>query len=361
MSPFPIPFRISPWSATNAEFVRRMGGENGGAEDVMTEVGEPPAKHTRTWRPMILWTVVILLALGMIWLVVAGVLPVCKIRRIAEYEHYSEVPPSYYLGELGGPHKAAHSLALYLRLPDRWAPHKDVAIYLLDSCGTHGKPGVKALIGMIRREDPEIRWRAVNALGSIGPEASAAIPALLALLDDKAEAHCGSVPVQICPYAARALGRIGSDSAVAAPKIAAMLSSESPELRLAAAEALGDLGPVARDFAPLLKARLKDDDQYVRAHAAIALSRIGEVDTSSVPQLVEALEIEQFGLWWGEPRYWAAEALGNFGPAAKEAIPALEKALKRPLDPGSRQAAAEALKKIRGVPVKQPTNLGGQK
>ena len=61
----------------------------------------------------------------------------------------------------------------------------------------------------------------------------------------------------------------------------------------------------------------------------------------AIGPLVEALADDDGGV-----RCAAAEALGNMGPAAREAVPVLEKLL-RDKDPGIRQAAAEALKRIR--------------
>jgi hypothetical protein len=56
----------------------------------VTEPADQPAKPLRTWRPMILWTAAILLALGLAWFVAA-------VRREAERalkEMGSREPPT---------------------------------------------------------------------------------------------------------------------------------------------------------------------------------------------------------------------------------------------------------------------------
>jgi vesicle coat complex subunit len=103
---------------------------------------------------------------------------------------------------------------------------------------------------------------------------------------------------------------------------------------------------------------LQDDDAQVRCGAAVALAKIGPGTPEVVPQLVKALD-DHTKLYHGgtdsEDSGWirgaAATALGRLGPKAKAAVPDLERLLEDKV-PTVRQAAAEALKKIKAAQEK---------
>lgn len=70
------------------------------------------------------------------------------------------------------------------------------------------------------------------------------------------------------------LGRIGPDASAAVPALLAALANESSIIRLNAVRALGGIGPGARAAIEGLKARLDDPDPGVRAAAKEALSAV---------------------------------------------------------------------------------------
>ncbi len=81
--------------------------------------------------------------------------------------------------------------------------------------------------------------------------------------------------------------------------------------------------PQAAEKAPPLIAILGDPslDEDIRRGAALALSRIGQPAQAAVPVLERLLDPTD-----EEPAdapYWAAKALSQFGPLAREATPAL--------------------------------------
>jgi HEAT repeat protein len=86
-----------------------------------------------------------------------------------------------------------------------------------------------------------------------------------------------------------------------------------------------------------------EPDQFVRATAIRSLCNFRGDPQKAVPVLAKAL-LEETG---SDRRRAAAVALGDYGPAAEPAIPALEAALRDDVEP-VRSAAAEALEKIRG-------------
>lgn len=82
---------------------------------------------------------------------------------------------------------------------------------------------------------------------------------------------------------------------------------------------------------------LKNENEPLRLYAARALAEMG---LEALPALVEALGHKEAPV-----RYWAATGLGNIGPNAKQAIPALSQALED-ASASVRTSAALALWKI---------------
>jgi HEAT repeat protein len=96
---------------------------------------------------------------------------------------------------------------------------------------------------------------------------------------------------------------------------------------------------------PLIKTGLTDQSPYVRREAALAARAFGQLAVSSLPELIQVITSHP-----GENASWfAAEALGNMGPSAKDAIPSLERAVVE----GSadlQEAKKKAIDKIRTQP-----------
>jgi RNA polymerase sigma factor (sigma-70 family) len=120
--------------------------------------------------------------------------------------------------------------------------------------------------------------------------------------------------------AVMALGKIGPE---AAPALAlAFTDREIVNVRLWAAWHLGKMGARARGQIPALVAALRDECGLVRIEAARALWNIDRHPTA-VPALCAALKDND-----ASTRYRAAEILGQIGPGAKDAVPALVEALR---------------------------------
>jgi HEAT repeat protein len=148
---------------------------------------------------------------------------------------------------------------------------------------------VPVLVAALDDRDPEVRSAAAWALGTLGPPGRS--------------------------------GALGAAAEPAVPGLAGALRDEQEAVRTAAAGALGALGPLARSVAPVLFAALDDPRANVRAAAAQALARL-ELTAESVSSLAKAL-----GNRDGYVRAFAAWSLGNLGPDAREAVPALVEAL----------------------------------
>ena len=210
-------------------------------------------------------------------------------------------------------------------------------------------------------EDSDAYFAVVQTLGEFGPDAGAAIPKLMPLLE-----KLGSARIVI----AEALGKIGDETVV--PALVKLLDDPNRFVRSSGARALGYMGPRAEEAIPALLRQLQDKEQSPRHFAvealgkigpkaagavptllrwardpnaairrdtvAAALGNIGQESSQVVPVLVSLLEVEDL-------RREVIGALSKFGPQAKEAVPALVPLLEHD-DETVADAAAEALAKI---------------
>ena len=140
---------------------------------------------------------------------------------------------------------------------------------------------VPVLNDALKDENVDVRWRAANALGDIGPEAKDSVPALIDALKDKNSPVRGG--------AAFALGSIGPEAKDSVPALIDALKDS--RVRSNAASALGGIGAEAKDSVPALIDTLKDENSFVRLVASSALERIaGSLynSASSADQLTQA-------------------------------------------------------------------------
>jgi HEAT repeat protein len=211
-----------------------------------------------------------------------------------------------------------------------------------------GRKAVAALAAVAADKEHGGRWLAIEALGTIGPEAADALPALQAVLrerDDPNRHHAIEAKWRIdgdaafavrelvplldtergrdCNGAVRVLVRMGADAKDAVPDIIrAMRRYKDYNL----VWALGELAPHARQLAvPALIDAL--DDPELAADAAGALPGLGVGAEVIVPPLVRLLEQTDDG---DSELYGLAVALEPYGPDAWPAVPTLVRLLKHP-------------------------------
>jgi HEAT repeat protein len=170
--------------------------------------------------------------------------------------------------------------------------------------------------------DRDIRLRAVTALGDIAEEIQRVLPVLRNALAEVA-LHDGEEGVRA--EAARTLLRAGPQPATQLAALVDALHSEVDIMRFHAAISLGNLRPDSRPaVATLIHTSLWDTDPAVRIEAAMALWKIDRKLPLVLHVLVKALEDVNELICW-----IAAERLGELGPAAREAVPALRQTLQR--------------------------------
>ncbi len=129
----------------------------------------------------------------------------------------------------------------------------------------------------------------VEALGSLGPLAEGAVPALIEILSIKEEETEKDKRKLYLYFAqnevAKTLGKIGPSAKKAVPALVGALNVESEHTREAAAKALGKIGPAAHAALPALFERLGDDKKDVRLSASESLGKIGSLNKDQLTRL----------------------------------------------------------------------------
>lgn len=204
--------------------------------------------------------------------------------------------------------------------------------------GRHAATVVDDLVEVLRSGETGLRQRTAIALRHVGPEASAAVPALLQALRDD----------EVAGFAVDALGAIGGP---AVPEIVKFLESEDEELRIVVVETLARLELHDDRTAAALVRALGDDSAPVRARALEGLRACGEeLSAEGLESVAALLSDEDLSL-----RFLAARLLVEQGrESAVKAVPALaEVARDRGLVLPDRAAAMNSLAKVGpdGVPV----------
>ncbi len=170
-------------------------------------------------------------------------------------------------------------------------------------------------------KDPDVRVRslAYSTLGDTRPPSKAAVEALIAgLRDDDARARC---------EAADALGRLGPDAVMAAEALSRALEDGDPVVRLRSARALWRIGgkvrePIATALLSLV-AQTTSTNPPVRLDATDVIVKMGgETEERALASLISLLADHAPAV-----RREAIECLERFGPRARAAIPALDRAL----------------------------------
>jgi HEAT repeat protein len=172
--------------------------------------------------------------------------------------------------------------------------------------GDQGKAAVPALVRVLGGSSSDTQEAAVDALGSIGPDAGPAVAPLTQMLRERPSIDRQKSLIY-------ALGEIGPASAPAVPLIIEALREPRDRegfLNAVAADALGKIGPGARAALPALVAALGSDDGRLITAATGALGNLGADAKAAIPALVQAMARE-------EPEYkkYQAEAIGQIAQA----------------------------------------------
>jgi HEAT repeat protein len=191
-------------------------------------------------------------------------------------------------------------------------------------------------IAQLKSTEFREQWYAAYCLGTLGPKAAAATPALHSVLVD-VNARNEYNNEYSRSMAAWALGRIGPAARAEVPVLTdTMRATKLLAVRRSTAEALGNLGPAAESAEGELLKMLKNDDDITRVNAAVALWKISR-HRAALPALVEMLRGEN-----SSQAFAASVALGQIEGEADTVAPALIAAL-HASDADVRRAAARSL------------------
>jgi len=196
-------------------------------------------------------------------------------------------------------------------------------------------------VGLGRERRTEA-WAAKAIVGDLLNRAEEPIPALVEALHY--ECKSGSLQGRVRSHAARSLGQFGSAARAAIPALVQSLKADADSgVHASAAFALAAIGP-EEVVVPALIGVLNHAVYEKRWLIVQALGELGPPAKEAVPALVKVLQDQVLHDFLGVRR-GAAESLGKIGPEASAAVPALIEALKDE-DWTVRSAAAEALGEI---------------
>lgn len=201
-----------------------------------------------------------------------------------------------------------------------------------------GAAAVPELATALQSDNAQTQAAAAYVLNEIGADAEAATPTLLEVIKDDDEL--------VRALATSALTKVGLNQQVLLNILVAAIQNESGLVKDIAADALVGIGS---DAVPALGNILKDEaaNSLAKQTAATLIGDITQIDTlgDAAIQSVIPILAETLGNGDSEVRKAAASALGNFGPLADVAIPALSRALLGE-DSGVNQTVAGSLLKI---------------
>jgi HEAT repeat protein len=249
--------------------------------------------------------------------------PAAPVRRGAAF---------YLLGKFD-PAKAEQVAAFSTLLDDEDQTLRGIGLSAAQQMRTKDQieavPRLTGMLTAMRENKPENRAAIARLIGSLKREAASAADSLAgAAADDpdpKVRAACLAAIVQVA-----------EPGEVIAP-LANGLTDQDPAVRLVAAARLRQLAAAASPAAKQLAAAMGDDDQRVREAAAEALIRIGADAVEPVTAQLSSPNLSAKSL--------ALACLAKIGPAARSALPAIEKC-KMDADPVVRKLAEAAIKRI---------------
>ena len=229
--------------------------------------------------------------------------------------------------------------ALMVMLDDRSESYRTQVARMLCAIGSGAKGAVPDLIKMLEEKSPRDPNAVILILCAIGPDAKNAIPAIRRVSMDfyKPLKGDGHVPFSMPDRSNFDYQNLGPD---VVPLLLDIIDAGDCAGKGNAFRSLGELGPKAKPAASRLTRLLKHEDAEVRLEAARALWAV-ENNPTVIPVFAALLKTEN-----GYIAISAAKALGDIGPAAKEALPALKRLVPK---------GEPAPEPVSAVPVNVPT------
>ena len=178
----------------------------------------------------------------------------------------------------------------------------------------------------------DTRREAARAIVDLGP--AAVVKTLGHISDDPGNGE----DFQFVLPAVHGLADVGPDAAAG---LVDGLRSSEPKVRAAAAAVIQEMGRAGRATRDDLIAALEDDNRWVRFNVMDAVGRLGSDGAPATERLAKLASSHDF-----TSQRHAIDALGHIGPAARDALPALETVAAEDIDPMIRSRAKLATKQI---------------
>jgi hypothetical protein len=204
-------------------------------------------------------------------------------------------------------------------------------ITLFGSLHQEGKVALPALIACLKH--PDLQDAAGRAICEIGPTAKEAIPRLRQVILKCIDERESQKTDRLLGFPEDELYKLGPD---VVPLLVEMIQVADPRGQRGAVRQLSRLGTAANKAAPHLIALLKNDDLDLRVEAAEVLHQLHQME-GVISALVELLQCDDT---WKVRR--VVILLGDIGPDARDALPALKQLLEPTGNASSQGSAASA-------------------
>ena len=246
----------------------------------------------------------------------------------------------------------------------------DQPLLIAAACGALARLGpasLPLLIDAVSGPNETLVVEAAESLGVMGPRAKAAVPALLAAArrlerhprvqqvgsalgrigpnDDQVKAFIDLLrrgPVPLRMGLVSAAGKSGDTSGMVRVLLAA-IADDDENVRLSAAMTLARIGPATPEIIDVLSGAAREGDAGVRRNLVLRLAKDLSNPETMVPVLAEALVS---GGLDENCQTAIITALGNLGPKAAPAVPALTRFLSENPNLAAGLAAIDALGRI---------------
>ncbi|MCA9106139.1 MAG: HEAT repeat domain-containing protein [Planctomycetales bacterium] len=214
-----------------------------------------------------------------------------------------------------GPNASHVAPQLVARFKDNQATQDGESVSKLyaEAVGAMGPEVVDLVVPLLDSANTFELAGACEAIHQLGPDAKAAVPAILERLPTaEGDLLWGLV---------YGLSGIGPDAAPAVEPLRKLLEHQDFQVQIIACRALGGIGPEARAAVPKLVEMLETGVGSVKSHAALALASIGPQPDFDIPALIGKLvEHPQFVL-----KERSLEALGILGSEAQSQLPLIDR------------------------------------
>lgn len=175
--------------------------------------------------------------------------------------------------------------------------------------GTFAVPGLPE-IRANRSMGGVLRRAVIEALGNVGPAAKDALPELRKRLDDQGTSGMGNRA-----FSAKAIWQITGKADESLPVLIATLEKDQNAY---AAEILGTMGPAAKSAVPALRKALESANSSTRLRAAVALPKVDAKEELRLAVITELLQDKNMAV-----RLFACEALWKLTGDASQVVPTL--------------------------------------